>query len=215
MRKDNISIIISILSLFVAILAITIPYYQNKSKEKEIINTNIKLDENGKIIYLNDNVVQFPFNITISNNSLVPLSIMDYDFYQFDYNREGYIFDGIKGKYLPIDNVVIKFPIYLESGKSIKFKTLVGYRITLKDKNLIDVSMLDVEKQKILDISNWIDIDEKEENIPIYLIGIKTSRNNVFYEQFVIGTAYTPLTEKDVEHFSSQNSIKFIDLEKL
>ncbi|MCD4757244.1 MAG: hypothetical protein K8R39_03165 [Arcobacteraceae bacterium] len=212
MKKENISILISTISLLIAAFAIWLPFYQNKLKEKEILQIDINLDKNSKIQYLNEKVLQFPFIVTISNNSLVSLSIVDYYFSQFDNNREGYVFDGIDGKILPIDNKVVKFPIFLESGKSIKFKVLVGYRFSLDNKNILKMNIIDLANKNLLNIFGFASLEEKNDNIPIYLMSTTTGRGNTFFKDFALASIYTTLTEKDIEKFSSQLGVHYLDL---
>ena len=95
-NKDNLSKIIAVISLIVAVGAILIPYVQNQmifdanqDILKENITVSISSNENLKPIkftgrkYMNGNkIAQFPWHVRISNTGYSKVSVVSFNIYQ-------------------------------------------------------------------------------------------------------------------------------------
>ncbi len=123
---------LSVIGIIVAIVAVALPYIQNKEDEKEKLSIWMRTNQGG-IVLVPDNpeevkAVQVPWLITLSNTGKTTLSIISYNISQIvgDGVRSG--FNGLNGMITDkTGKEEIILPLSIAPGGSITLRAHIGF----------------------------------------------------------------------------------------
>jgi len=210
--KDRFARVTSILALFVALVAVVVPYIQQskqfEAQQTESLNVILNPAVNGPLLLTDHNygdmgqVVQMPWELTISNTSNRQLSIINKRISVGD-SPDSQYYTGIDGGIYTLDYQRTDLPIKLEAGESkvyyiyvgamipkvpfeIMHKLNAGNSVTDRDamralgKAGIDIYGRPVKYQDHGDDTFMIEFNPSDTS-PIFWINLYTGNGNRFY----------------------------------
>ncbi|MCG8085307.1 MAG: hypothetical protein JAZ13_06295 [Candidatus Thiodiazotropha taylori] len=134
-RHDNFARLTALLSLAVAIAAIAVPYFQQsqiqKSQSYEELRVILNPNTNGPILLKGSNfgkmgrLIQMPWQLIISNNSLRTTSILETSLSTGSEPGSTY-YSGISGGIVDANYDPVEMPLVLEAGVSKSLYIYVG-----------------------------------------------------------------------------------------
>ena len=193
--QDRFARIMAVISLVVAIAAIAIPHMQQKAAlklQKEQFEKlqreelSIKLEPIGRgLVRMTNhdlgpwgNVVQIPWELTVSNTGNRQLSIASYQLTRGEWPGAT-SYSGIDGGLLTFDDQPVDFPVTLEPGEMQRFIIFIG--ITVPDQVF---SVLNRMSESESD-----ELDRKKVSVALAKEGVDLYGNKVDYREFE-GGAY-------------------------
>jgi hypothetical protein len=135
MKKDSkhdwFARVTAIIGLMIAMAAILVPYYKDKTDSQESLGIAAFTEERGGILKLSDNIkksqaIQMPWIVTLSNTGRVKLSITSYSIQKIEANGVSY-FPGLEGGAYDSANRPLLFPLTLDAGESKSFRLYIGF----------------------------------------------------------------------------------------
>lgn len=137
MKKDNLTIIISLISLIISISVATLNFFQYFQNQKEMIAIDVKRIHDGQIklteysdINNLGHVLQIPWRVVISNIGIKKTSVIECKIENIHLNKNSYegksLYYGVNGGLFNINGENVKYPITLDGGESRIFTAYVG-----------------------------------------------------------------------------------------
>lgn len=114
-KVDYFARAVSILSLIISLLAVVVPVWQDSSRQKEDLNIDVHIDEEGQVLFEKNEYkirsLLLPYKVVVSNTGNINCSIK-----RFEAKRRGEIlnFPPLKYSIYPKTDL----PLSLEAGKT-------------------------------------------------------------------------------------------------